>query len=100
MHPLHITHLGPRSGRQAGLWIVPRRPITDARTQRLKEAVPLLGSIGPMEIAIVLVIALLVVGPKRLPEAGRSLGRGMREFKDSLTGTRDDESQERSSISA
>jgi sec-independent protein translocase protein TatA len=53
-----------------------------------------------MEIAIVLVIALLVLGPKRLPEAGRSLGRGMREFKDSLKGTRDDESQEPSSISA
>jgi sec-independent protein translocase protein TatA len=53
-----------------------------------------------MEIAIVLVIALLVLGPKRLPEAGRSLGRGMREFKDSLTGARDDEPQERSSISA
>jgi sec-independent protein translocase protein TatA len=40
--------------------------------------------IGPMEIALVLVIALIVLGPKRLPEAGRSLGRGIREFKDSL----------------
>lgn len=43
-------------------------------------------NIGPMELAIVLVIALLVLGPKRLPEAGRSLGRGMREFKDSIRG--------------
>ena len=42
--------------------------------------------IGPMEPVIVLVIALLVLGPKRLPEAGRSLGRGMRNFKSSLTG--------------
>ncbi len=42
--------------------------------------------IGPMELVIVLVIALLVLGPKRLPEAGRSLGRGMRNFKSSLTG--------------
>lgn len=43
-------------------------------------------SVGPMELAIVLVIALLVLGPKRLPEAGRSLGRGLREFKDSIGG--------------
>jgi sec-independent protein translocase protein TatA len=44
------------------------------------------GSIGPVEIAIVLVIALVVLGPKRLPEVGRSLGQGLRGFKDSLTG--------------
>jgi sec-independent protein translocase protein TatA len=43
-------------------------------------------NIGPMEIAIVAVIALLVLGPKRLPSAGRSLGAGIREFKDSLSG--------------
>lgn len=42
--------------------------------------------IGPMELVIVLVIALIVLGPKRLPEVGRSLGRGMREFKESVTG--------------
>lgn len=42
--------------------------------------------IGPMELIIVLVIALIVLGPKRLPDAGRSLGRGMREFKQSLSG--------------
>ncbi|HKG04060.1 MAG TPA: twin-arginine translocase TatA/TatE family subunit [Conexibacter sp.] len=47
--------------------------------------------IGPMEIGLVLVIALLVLGPKRLPEAGRSLGKGLREFKDSVThATKDD----------
>lgn len=45
------------------------------------------GSIGPVEIAIVLVIALVVLGPKRLPEVGRSLGQGLRGFKDSLTGS-------------
>jgi sec-independent protein translocase protein TatA len=43
-------------------------------------------NIGPMELIIVLVIALIVIGPKRLPEVGKSLGRGMREFKDSLSG--------------
>ena len=43
-------------------------------------------NIGPLEIGIVLVIALLVFGPKRLPELGRSMGTGMREFKDSVTG--------------
>lgn len=42
--------------------------------------------IGPLEIALVLVIALIVLGPKRLPEAGRSIGRGMREFKESISG--------------
>ena len=43
-------------------------------------------NIGPLEIIIVLVIVLLIFGPKRLPDLGRSLGRGMREFKDSVTG--------------
>lgn len=50
--------------------------------------------IGPMEIALVLVIALLVLGPKRLPEAGRSIGKGMREFKDSIAGITKDEDQQ------
>lgn len=43
-------------------------------------------SIGPMELIVVLVIALIVLGPKRLPQAGRSVGRGMRELKDALAG--------------
>ena len=43
-------------------------------------------NIGPMEIAIVLIIALLVCGPKKLPELGRSAGNGFREFKDSISG--------------
>ena len=45
-------------------------------------------NIGPMELAIVAVIALLILGPKRLPAAGRSLGRGIREFKESVGGVR------------
>ncbi|HEX5782455.1 MAG TPA: twin-arginine translocase TatA/TatE family subunit [Solirubrobacteraceae bacterium] len=44
-------------------------------------------NVGPTELIIVLVIALVILGPKRLPQAGRSLGQGMREFKDSLTGS-------------
>jgi sec-independent protein translocase protein TatA len=53
-------------------------------------------SVGPTELIIVLVIALLVLGPKRLPEVGRSVGRGMREFKDSISGVNvhDDEDDE------
>ena len=51
------------------------------------------GNIGIGEIAIVLVIALLVFGPKRLPELGRSLGRGIREFKGSLSGEHDGEDE-------
>jgi sec-independent protein translocase protein TatA len=43
-------------------------------------------NVGPMELVIVLVIALIVLGPKRLPEVGRSVGRGMREFKESISG--------------
>ena len=48
-------------------------------------------NIGPLELAIVLVIALIIFGPKRLPDLGRSLGRGMREFKDSITGKDEEE---------
>jgi sec-independent protein translocase protein TatA len=45
----------------------------------------MIGSIGPLEIGIVLVVALLVFGPKRLPELGGSVGRGIREFKETVT---------------
>ena len=44
------------------------------------------GWIGFPELLILLVVVLLVFGPKRLPEMGRSMGKGMREFKDSISG--------------
>ena len=47
-------------------------------------------NIGPWEIILLLLLALLLFGAKRLPEIGRSLGRGMREFKDSVSGKDDD----------
>jgi sec-independent protein translocase protein TatA len=51
---------------------------------------------GPLEIVIILVIVLIIFGPKRLPDLGRSLGHGMREFKDSVTGKDKEELAERS----
>jgi sec-independent protein translocase protein TatA len=45
--------------------------------------------IGPLEIILVLAIALIVLGPKRLPEAGRSVGRGIRNFKAAIGGDDD-----------
>jgi sec-independent protein translocase protein TatA len=49
---------------------------------------------GPLELLVILVVALLVLGPKRLPEAARSVGRGMRELKDSLAGVNDDDDED------
>ena len=43
-------------------------------------------NIGPMELIIVLVIALMILGPKRLPDAGRAMGEGMRNFRDGIRG--------------
>jgi len=47
-------------------------------------------SIGPLELAVILVVALVVFGPKRLPELGKSMGKGIREFKGSLSMDDDD----------
>jgi TatA/E family protein of Tat protein translocase len=63
------------------------------RDERLSLAV--FQSIGPLELGIVLLIVLLIVGPKRLPGLGKQLGSGMREFKDSLTSKVDKDLDER-----
>jgi sec-independent protein translocase protein TatA len=47
-----------------------------------------------MELIVVLAIALMVLGPKKLPEVGRSVGKGLREFKDSVSGNHDDEERD------
>ena len=61
-------------------------------------------NIGPLELIIVLVIVLLIFGPKRLPGLGRQLGGGMREFKDSIAGKggsdRDDDDDDRADTDA
>jgi sec-independent protein translocase protein TatA len=55
-----------------------------------------MGPIGPLELGIVLLIVLLIFGPKRLPGLGKQLGSGMREFKDSISGhNKDDDEDER-----
>jgi sec-independent protein translocase protein TatA len=51
-------------------------------------------NIGPMELAIVLIIALVIFGPSKLPELGKSAGKGFREFKDSISGDSDDDKPE------
>ena len=59
-------------------------------------------NVGPLEIAIVLIIVLIIFGPKRLPELGRSMGRGIREFKGSLSGDdeKDDVDDKRAELEA
>jgi TatA/E family protein of Tat protein translocase len=51
-------------------------------------------NISPLEIMVLLVIALLVLGPQRLPDMARSVGKGMREFRAALSGDHDDEDEE------
>jgi len=46
---------------------------------------------GPLELMVILVVALVVLGPQRLPEVARSVGKGMRELKESLQGIGDDD---------
>jgi sec-independent protein translocase protein TatA len=57
-------------------------------------------NIGPMEIGIVLIIALIVFGPKKLPDLGKSLGKGLREFKGSISGDDEPEVEHPAAIEA
>lgn len=57
-------------------------------------------SVGFPEMIVILVIALIVLGPKKLPEAGKSLGNGMRQFKDSLAGVTGDHDDEPKPVAA
>jgi sec-independent protein translocase protein TatA len=63
-----------------------------------------MGPIGPLELGIVLLVVLLIFGPKRLPGLGKQLGSGMREFKDGITGKDDssdeDDEEQRAQIAA
>jgi sec-independent protein translocase protein TatA len=60
----------------------------------------MIGNIGPLEIGIVLLIALVVFGPKRLPELGNGLGRGLREFKETVTGEKGEKGDEDEEVKA
>jgi sec-independent protein translocase protein TatA len=51
-------------------------------------------NVGPLELIVVLIIALVIFGPKRLPELGRSMGKGIREFRGSISGKDDDDDDE------
>ena len=57
-------------------------------------------NVGPMELAVVLIIALVILGPKKLPHLGRSLGQGMREFKQSISGAPDEQQAPQAAISS
>jgi len=48
-------------------------------------------NVGPLELVVVLIIALVIFGPKRLPELARSMGKGIREFRSSVSGKKEEE---------
>jgi sec-independent protein translocase protein TatA len=54
-------------------------------------------NVGPLELIVVLIIALVIFGPKRLPELGRSMGKGIREFRGSISGKGDDDDDDEES---
>jgi sec-independent protein translocase protein TatA len=50
-------------------------------------------NVGPLELAVVVIFALIIFGPKRLPELGKSMGKGIREFRSSISGENDDDDE-------
>src|ERR671926_317063 len=80
------------SSRRQPSWRFPAHAGARRRDPEYACAMP---SIGPLELGIILLIILVVFGPKRLPGLGRQLGTGMREFKDSITGKDKDDDEER-----
>jgi sec-independent protein translocase protein TatA len=67
----HVIHRGARA-------------VHGRDTERI--GVAMLPNVGPLELAVVVIIAVIILGPKRLPEVGRSVGHGIREFKGSISG--------------
>jgi sec-independent protein translocase protein TatA len=61
----------------------------------MSAAFAIVGPIGPLELGIILLIVIVIFGPRRLPGIGRSLGEGMREFKDSVTGGKSDDERQK-----
>ena len=58
------------------------------------------GQVGSLEIVVVLIIALVVLGPKRLPEVARSVGRGVRELREAMSGAGDDDDEDDDEVPA
>jgi sec-independent protein translocase protein TatA len=74
----------------------PQTPTPEPNVRNNEEGSEMLTDIlQPTHLLIVLVVALVVLGPKRLPDAGRSLGQGIREFRSSIAGTREEPAAER-----
>ena len=63
-------------------------PAAGRRPERTEHLIP---NIGPMELIIVLVVAVIILGPKRIPEAAKSVGKGIRGFKQTVSGEDDDD---------
>ena len=87
--PALVASLAPAAG--CGSTAASSGPATRGSRSTSLVSVIALFSVGPLEIAVLAIIALLVLGPQRLPEAARSVGKGMREMRNALQGGGDDD---------